>query len=484
MITKFALIVLVVIDQMRTDQLLRYLDNLDKDGLPKLVKQGIFYEDAHHTNFYNVTCPGHVEISTGAQAGLSGVVSNFTYNRDTQKKMYCLEDGDYKYVGADEDNKNPHIGTSPRNILVSTFSDEAKIIWEKGSKSVAIAVKDRSAIALAGHNPDGVFFFADKARKWTTSTYYQNENQPLPTFVQKMNEQVARLNYPKDKKYKGLEQSVPQAVTLALDAAKFYNLGKSAHPDFLSLSISTHDEIAHNQGPDSAELQNILKVESRELARYFRELQKILGNKKMLVVLTSDHGGGPLTSSAAREKVSSGVGFFDKTFGPLNDCVRKKGFDAKPNPVVYINDAYSLFLSPSLHKNEKAEIAARDCLLENKDSIHSAYTRTEILSDRFPKTDWTKNLAGNFHPRLGADVMTVMNPLWFSDDSTDVSLASHQTPFAYDTQVPVIFWGPGLKPQKVSRPVKVTSIAPTISRIVGVQRPSGSHADLLEEVLK
>jgi predicted AlkP superfamily pyrophosphatase or phosphodiesterase len=75
MLSAFALVVVIVIDQFRTDEYLRLQNQLSPNGIVRLIDQGIFYDDAHHTQFFNMTCPGHVAISTGFRRGLNPVLA-------------------------------------------------------------------------------------------------------------------------------------------------------------------------------------------------------------------------------------------------------------------------------------------------------------------------------------------------------------------------------------------------------------------------
>ncbi len=54
---------------------------------------------------------------------------------------------------------------------------------------------------------------------------------------------------------------------------------------------------------------------------------------------------------------------------------------------------------------------------------------------------------------------------------------SHGTPFDYDTHVPVIFLGPGIKAGHYYEKIAVNDIAPTLAAIAGGERaaPSGAY---------
>ncbi len=62
--------------------------------------------------------------------------------------------------------------------------------------------------------------------------------------------------------------------------------------------------------------------------------------------------------------------------------------------------------------------------------------------------------------------------------------STHGSPWRYDTYVPVIFAGAGLKAAKITRPVTPYDIAPTLSAYFGVKPPSGAVGAVLPEISK
>src|SRR6185312_8428630 len=63
-------------------------------------------------------------------------------------------------------------------------------------------------------------------------------------------------------------------VDAALAAVKALALGKDDAPDFLSVSFSGHDFIAHTFGPDSPELENDFRRIDVEIGRLLDGLDK------------------------------------------------------------------------------------------------------------------------------------------------------------------------------------------------------------------
>jgi arylsulfatase A-like enzyme len=65
----------------------------------------------------------------------------------------------------------------------------------------------------------------------------------------------------------------------------------------------------------------------------------------------------------------------------------------------------------------------------------------------------------------------------------DATGTTHGTPYDYDNHVPLLVFGPGIKPGTYSRTVAINDVAPTLANILGVETPSGSVGHVLSEVV-
>jgi arylsulfatase A-like enzyme len=59
----------------------------------------------------------------------------------------------------------------------------------------------------------------------------------------------------------------------------------------------------------------------------------------------------------------------------------------------------------------------------------------------------------------------------------------HATPYSYDTHVPVIFLGMGIRAGQYHAPIAVNDIAPTLATMLEIETPSGSVGRVLTEIL-
>ena len=110
------------------------------------------------------------------------MVANVWMDRSTGLLTYNIEDPDYHLLSKDADvDKKTEIdptqraarseGRSPSRILVSTFGDELSLFTAGKSKVFGVSVKDRGAVAMAGH-AGKAFWFSKKTGEFVTSSYY------------------------------------------------------------------------------------------------------------------------------------------------------------------------------------------------------------------------------------------------------------------------------------------------------------------------
>jgi arylsulfatase A-like enzyme len=110
--------------------------------------------------------------------------------------------------------------------------------------------------------------------------------------------------------------------------------------------------------------------------------------------------------------------------------------------------------------------------------IFRAYTREQIMNNGAGSDISGRAVANGFFPARGPDVVVIQEPYWlFGATGT-----SHGTPFGYDTHVPVIFMGPGIKPGKYYDSIAVNDIAPTLATLLSLEIPSGAAGRVLAEI--
>jgi len=534
------LVIQVTVDQLRGDLPTRYYDRLGEGGFRYLWDKGVVFANAHHAHANTETIVGHVTLATGAHPSLHGMVGNVWLDRENGVTTYAIEDPQYLLVskGGDVDADTEidptqaaarSEGRSPARILTSTFSDELKSHTNGKAKVFGVSVKDRGAIALAGH-AGKAFWFSKKLGEFVSSTYYydrypqwvvdwNNEKHAqryAGTSWQLLNQRSSYLfadsddrpwevdlggfgrvfphAYGKgDSKYYTTQLTVsPAGDELTLEFAKTLlleeQLGKDDITDYLSISFSTTDYVGHLFGPSSLEAEdNILRLD-RRLADLFDFIDQQVGLDQTLIVLSADHGGPGTPGYLNGLKIPAG--YIDPDTWDRQAAIErlKQQFNISGKLIEKYEHPY-LYLSPevmgdaSINRQDLENAVVRE--LMKFPGVSLAVSSTALQAGNLPDTFLYRAVLNNFNAKRSGDVYIVFEPYWFINDFETLKVAStHGSPWRYDTYVPIVFAGMGLKPGKVYRQVQTVDLATTLAAYIGVKPPSGSVGQVLTEIFE
>lgn len=481
------LVLLIMVDQFRYDYLTRFRAEY-KGGLRQLVSRGAVFTNASLNHFPTVTAIGHSTILTGAIPALSGIVGNEWWDREAGKLTTSVADDATTLLGGSGGK-----GSSPRRLLVDTVGDEMYIATGGKSRSIGMSIKDRSAILPAGHTANGAFWFDAKTAEFVSSTYYFDA---LPAWVKEFNAaQPAR----KFLGAKWLNRVLPNDIAKmsgALEASPFGNdileelaeraieaekLGQRGVTDLLSVSFSSNDYVGHTWGPESPEAHEISLRTDEVIEKLFTYVESRVGMQNVLVVLSADHGVAPLPEVNQARKMPGGrmpPGIIQRTI--------QSGLAAKYGEGNWIlsPQEYSLVLNADLIREKKLDPAevnrAAAELAMTIPHVFRVYTRDQLALGQVEPDLVGLRVANSFHRTRASDIYVLLEPYWIFPQHG----ATHGTAFIYDSHVPVIFMGPGIRPGVYRQQVAVNDVAPTISALLDIETPSGSVGRPLIEAIE
>ena len=534
------LILQVTVDALRGDLPQRFAHMLGEGGFRYLMEEGAYYNNAHYRHANTETIVGHVSLATGTVPAAHGMVANVWYDREKERLTYNIEDDRYRLLtaGADVD-KDTEIdptqkaakvdGRSPAAILSSTFSDELAVHFGGKSKIFGVSVKDRGAVSLAGHSGKA-FWFSKATGEFVTSNYYYDE---YPAWVNDWNAARPAMSYAgkswelsrepsgyifgdaDDKSYEtdfpGYGRTFPHPFgdgddkyfttrltlspagdELTADFARRLideeGLGQDEIPDYLAVSFSSTDYVGHIFGASSLEAEDNMGRLDRTLADLLAHVDKTVGLENTLIVLSADHGQPEVPGHLHERGIMDAQHFdtesLDKT--PAIEALKKQFgvgeelIEMYSQPYLYLNR--ELISEKGLDQSDVEEAVARE--LVKFDGIAAAVSSTALRTASLPDTLLNRSILRNFHPKRSGDIYLVFEPYVFINDFDGLIVAStHGSPWRYDTYVPVMFAGHGVKPATVSREVTPYDIAPTMAAYLGVKPPSAAIGEPLTEVL-
>lgn len=414
---------------------------------------------------------------------------------------------------------------SPRNQLSSTIGDEMKITSNGRSKVIAVALKDRSAILPAGHAANAAFWYDDESGNFISSDFYVNA---LPDWLKAFNEKkLARsyleggwnsLYYPesyaaslpdennyegapnkKDKPtfpylYKsyleknslGILKATPfgNSITkdLAIECIKKEELGKDNFIDLFCISFSSTDIISHSYGPRSMEVEDTYLRLDKDLEEILNTLDKEVGKGNYSVFLTADHGGADVSSHLIDKKIPAGYMDAKELAKSIKTFFKNNYGDSAllaslSNEQIFINERKLMEI-----KLNKDEVEERLCsfLLKNE-GIAEAYPSKVMKYGSFQKSDYRALLQNGFNHQLSGNVCFIYKPAWMEWQKTGTT---HGAGYNYDTHVPLIFYGWGIKKGHTFEQATITQIAPTVCELIQVNQPNSTKAEPLNNYFR
>jgi hypothetical protein len=116
--------------------------------------------------------------------------------------------------------------------------------------------------------------------------------------------------------------------------------------------------------------------------------------------------------------------------------------------------------------------------------VYDAFTREELmgLPADYP---FAPELRRGIHPRRSGDIIFTLDPGWHPDDSLfKRGGTTHGSNYAYDSHIPLVWYGGRIPAGIHYGPVSITDIAPTLSAMLRIMEPSGSTGKVIEAVMK
>jgi len=514
------LVVGLVVDQMRWDYLYRFYDKYEEGGFKRLLNEGYSLNNVHINYLPTYTAIGHTTIYTGSVPAIHGISGNNWYDKATGKDVYCTGDDTVKPVGTSNVNNGSH---SPRNMWSTTIGDELRLATNFQAKVVGVSLKDRASILPAGHNPTGAYWYDDSTGNFVTSTYYRNE---LPAWVDNFNKAkvgdqlvkngwntllpVAQYtesspdNSPWEgllgsaktptfpyknlaadyQKKKGIIRTTPFGNTLTLKLAEAAvqgeQLGADAITDLLAVNLASTDYAGHEFGPNAIEVQDVYLRLDRDLAEFFNYLDSKVGKDQYTIFLSADHGGAHSQGFLAEHKMPTGF-YGEGSIKQFNGWLKDKfGVDQLVSKVT--NN--QIYMDEKAHTGSKLNMEeTKQYLIDmlNKDqSVLFAVDMKKAGAASIPEPIRARIVNGYNWQRSG-DIQLVYHDSWLPSYSKTGT--THGSWNSYDSHIPLIFMGWGVKPGESHQAYHMTDIAPTLAALLRVQFPSGTIGNPISEAI-
>jgi len=515
------LVVGIVVDQMRYDYLTRFWNQYGEGGFKRMVNEGFNCKNNHFNYAPTSTGPGHTSIYTGTTPAMHGIIGNDWYDKQANEMVYCAGDDSYASVGTTTDDGK----MSPHRMLTSTITDQLRLHTQQRGKVIGVALKDRGAILPAGHSANAAYWFEGRADgNWITSSYYMDA---LPQWVVDFNQSDAVEDYKKPwntlrpintyvesgadaNNYEGLQKGetsntfphdLPKiweengqynllrrspygnsiTADFALAALEGENLGQDEITDFLAVSFSSTDYVGHFYGVNSKEIEDTYIRLDQDLDRLFTALDDKVGEGEYTVFLTADHAAINVPSYLMDQRIPAGYLDMKGMQEKLGEFLQYK---YGTTDVVKNVSNYQVFLDHKILANLDIDLeqAQEDIAKEllSFEGIGQVYTGHQMWEN-----DYNQGipyiLQKGYNQKRSGDVLIVPNPGYISYSKTG---STHGSPQIYDTHVPLLLFGKGIKHGSTVNRTEIPDIAPTIASLLGIAFPNGTTGKPIGEVLE
>ncbi|MDB2321323.1 alkaline phosphatase family protein [Flavobacteriaceae bacterium] len=515
------LVVSIVVDQMRFDNLDKYKQSYSNNGFNRLIREGFNLKNNHFNYVPTVTGPGHSSISTGSTPKTHGIVGNNWFNKKTQKKVYCTTDLNYENLGGNAYSAK----MSPNNLLVNTLGDLNRIENDMNSKTISIAIKDRGSILMGGRKANAAYWFYGKDKgEWVSSKYYMeelpewvdnfNNSDIVSTYIGEWNTLYDIKSYKEsrsddnnfEKSFKGdpsvtfpydlnklkhlndgydMLKETPFGNNLttdfAIEAISNEKLGKDQFTDVLTISYSSTDYIGHNFGVDAKETQDAYLRLDLEIERLLNFLDSYVGENEYTLFLTADHGASKIPAYLNSIGIKS-QNIEEGTVENILKDVLFKSYGSNQliskvmNSQIYLNNEIVNSLNLSFNSIEKTIINT----LNQLEYIDKVYTSEDIINGNFD-SGYDLLIQNGYNVLRSGDIIFKLkeNVISYGNKGT-----THGSGYAYDTHVPLIFFGKKIVQGESIVKTKITDIAPTIAKLLGLKQMNDSTGEVLGFVIK
>lgn len=517
------LVVGIVVNNLRSDLLNRYWDSFEQNGFRRLVNEGTRFDYMQLNYFYTQTAPGMATLVSGCYPSAHGIVANEWYDQLSGKIVAATGDNDTYCVGCENTNEKH----SPKNLLTSTIGDELRLAFFKQSKVFAVSLDAMPAVLLGGHMANAVYWLDNYSGKIISSSAYLPE---LPQWVKDFNGKklpdiylqqtwsllkpdsvYQRLNFPDNSRYENgikgkkvfpydlktlsvrtdggrdyyLLKNTPMGNNLVKDFAITLivneELGKDDYPDLLLINFNATEYIGQQYGLLSYEMHDALLHLDKELAHFLSFIDSYLGKSNVLCFLTSPHGASYPYKAMQEWGMPAGQFNAGQAYVLLKSYLKALYGEGEwikfwKGQQIYLN--HQLLQQAKIDKEQMQREIARFLLDFN--GIGYVITSGQILQNG-SFNGLHRQLANSFYLTRSGDVMYALLPNW---SEMGESLAVHNTGYAYDSQVPLIFYGWRTERASIIRPIDVQDLAASLAAVLKIPFPNACHGNIIPELVK
>jgi predicted AlkP superfamily pyrophosphatase or phosphodiesterase len=512
------LVVIVNIEQMRSDYLQRYAGKFQQDGFLRLLREGAVCSNASMNLHVLKSLTGVPTLFTGVYPDRHGIINGSWYDRLKGKEINALYDSYFITVGSDSREGQ----RSAAQLLSPSIGDGLKLSTNGKSKVFSVALNDYSAVFSAGHAADGAYWMDNQTGNMISSSYYVGQfpgwaltfnNKKLAeyyskqewntlllpssyeeswtddnlyekgyfskwkTFPYRMNPLISETGNFKILKTTPFGNAIVNEFAMALIRSE--QLGKDGIPDLLTVSFSSMDYENESFGPLSVEMEDVYLRLDKEIALLLNHLEKEVGLDQTLFILTSACSSSypvdylkkefnmPVGNVAPESMVALLRSFLNITYG-------------QGNWVQYVSDQ-QIYLDRELIEKQKLKLedvqAKAAAFINQFEGVKLALPASDFKNGDYVKSQFT-TISRSYNLKRSGDILYTLEDGW------QPQYKFQRPNYTDHSQIPMIWRGKGVKRMKDRASVDAIDMVPTIFEILGIEPPYHMEGRILEEILE
>jgi arylsulfatase A-like enzyme len=502
------LVVLVIIDQLPSWSFDADRPSL-KGGIARLAEQGVTYPRVELPYAGTFAASGHAALATGAPPSVTGILADEWHRATGDRALACTVDPD------------DLTRRSGRQLRTDGVADVLERETRGASHTVAISLRDRSAIFAIGRRPDLAVWYDPDRAAMTTDRFYAAEpppwlrelasDRPASRFFRAVwrpvdKKLVAELSGSIDRQAgelgnDGFDAAFPHSLAgvarpahaivntpfgteLIFEAAsaalRGEQMGVDDVPDLLALSISPHDDAAQGWAQESWERVDLLLRLDQQLGAFLAELDRTVGASRYAVLLTSDRG----ATRLVERQQSAGRKFFRIERPQIRDAAERAARKVLGvGPWVRGISGNLVHVVPAFAEQpgSQRDFAIREMIaaLRAIPGTGLVAPTAELRSDCARQPDALRRMMclslpdGPLGPIaiLPADGSQVANEHPWG--------AGQGGPSVDERTVPLLLLAPGRPPGRRPAPASLLQVAPTLAALLGIPPPPASREPAL-----
>lgn len=514
---KPAVVVAIVVENMRPDYIQRYWGKFGQKGFRKIYSNGAVCTNTSlnlHTSAY---ASGTATIFSGVYPELHGIIDNTWYDREKKVVVNSAEDGNFLTVASD----SKYGQASPLRMLAGTITDNLKIFTRGQAKIYSVALNRESAVFSAGHSAEGAWWLDPKTGRMISSTFYV---KTTPDWVRifndtnygeiysfrtwstllpenEYNESVAD-DYIFEKGYDGLNtfphsigkiikssgnfealKTVPYGNQIVKDFAiqlmRNENAGKDSITDFISVVFSSMDYMNNRFGPMSLEMEDTYLHLDKFISELIDSTETRFGKDKVLFFLTANTSAS-FPVDYLKEEFHLPVGYFnpENSFSLLNSYLG----------ILYGNERWiehssdlQVWFDHELIKKHKIDMkefctAASNFINQFEGVLISIPGfEAELINH---ESGHISTIGKSYYRNRSGDILFLLKEGW------QPTYKYKNVNYTDQAQVPLVFYGFNLDPVIITEKYNSIDIVPTLSLLIGIPTPDKCQGKVIKEVIK